>query len=72
MAYKNNIENKDFGFNEKITTVSLAKYFAYSQNNKFVFQSNTMYYFKGMYWKRESNKTCFATFNIFSANELYN
>ena len=30
MAYKNNIENKDFGFNEKITTVSLAKYFAYS------------------------------------------
>ena len=72
MTDKNMMKNEKFDFNEKINTVSLAKYFKYLYNYKFSFQDNIMYHFNGVYWKGESKKFILSTFNIFLANEFYN
>ena len=72
MTNINIIKNEKFNFDEKINTVSLAKYFKYLYSSKFIFQDNIMYHYNGVYWKGESNKFILSTFNIFLANEFYN
>ena len=68
----NIIKNEKFNFDEKINTKSIAQYFTYLYNDKFIFQDNIMYHYNGVYWKGESNKFILSTFNIFLANEYYN
>ena len=72
MTNINIIKNEKYNFDEKINTKSIAQYFTYLYNDKFIFQDNIMYHYNGVYWKAESNKFILSTFNIFLANEYYN
>ena len=72
MTNKNIIKNEKYNFDEKINTKSIAQYFTYLYNDKFIFQDNIMYHYNGVYWKGESNKFILSTFNIFLANEFFN
>lgn len=43
-------------FNKNLNDGALAVYFKYKHSNKFIFCNNSLYYFTGVYWKKDDKK----------------
>ena len=66
--YANKVYNVNL-YSPLFTSGLIAEYFKTLYNNKFVYCDGVLYYFNGVYWKRDDKNNSFL--NLFVKNEFY-